>query len=220
MSQKHLTKKELNEDPFFEEVAHILDFFRKHNTAVITVIAIIILATIAIIAGSAQARNQNEKAAGLYGIAMDNYNKGQLIEAEDNFMLLAEQYKRTDWGKRAYYYLALVSQKQDLDELQALEYLEKYVSSRLKDNAMNSAAYQMIANHYYRDGELSNAADNYLLAAKQSLSKKDKLRLGLQAANLYIENDDRTSLDIVINYLSKLDLSREDEVRVKALTAM
>lgn len=151
---------------------------------------------------------------------MDFYNKAQLVQAEDNFMLLTEQYKKTDWGKRAYYYLALVSQKQSLEELQTLEYLEKFVSLRLKDKAMNSAAYQLIANHYFRNGELVNAADNYFLAAQKSLSDKDKLRLGLQAGNLYIENNDRNSLDLVIAFLSKLDLSREDEVRVKALAKM
>jgi gamma-glutamyl-gamma-aminobutyrate hydrolase PuuD len=42
-------------------------------------------------------------------------------------MLLAEQYKRTDWGKRAYYYLALVSQKKGAEEIATFEYLEKYI---------------------------------------------------------------------------------------------
>lgn len=220
MSQNHMSKKELNEDPFFEEVAHIVVFFRKHMVLLIGIITVLILAMAFIFGGSAMAKSQNEKAAGQYGIAMDYYNKDQLIEAEDNFMLLAEQYKRSDWGKRAYYYLALVSQKKGAEETVTLDYLEKFISSNLEDKALNSAAHQLIANYYFRNGEMGNAADNYLLASKSSLAVKDKLRLGLKAGNLYVENKDSKKLDLVIAYLSTLDLSRDDEARVKALESL
>ncbi len=218
MSQNHMTKKELNEDPFFEEVAHIVDFFKKHQTLLIAIVSVLIVALIVVFGGSAIMRNQNEKAAGQYGIAMDYYNKAQYVEAEDNFMILAEQYKRNDWGKRAYYYLALVSKNLGNDAIETLEYLEKFVSTDLDDTAMKAAAFKLIAAHYYGEGDLIMAADNYLKASKKALSLKEKLDLGIKAGNLYIESDNASKKDAVVNYLLGLDLSKSDEVRVKALT--
>lgn len=220
MSQKHMTKKELNEDPFFEEVAHIIDFFRKHQTLLITLAVVVLVALAAIFGGSAIVKQQNTKASGYFGIAMDYYNKQQLTEAEDQFMLVAEQYKNSDWGKRAYYYLGLVSRAMSKPEEESVDYLETFVKSDLEAPALKASAYQLIGTYYYRNGDLLSAGDNYLKAAKKALGNSEKLDLGLRAGEAYIEADDSKKIDAVVTYLNTLDLNEAEKTRVEVLAAL
>ncbi len=218
MAQKHMTKKELKEDPFFEEVAHIVDFFRKHQNSLITVGIIILLLVAGFFGSKAIMSQQNEKAGGYFGIAMDYYTKNQLIEAEDQFMLVAEQYKRTDWGKRSYYYLGLIAQALGQPEEESLEYFKTYVNTNLEDAAMKASAYQLIGTYYYRNGDLLTAGENYLKAARKTLAKSEKVNLGIRAGEAFIEADTGKKLDEVINYLGSLELNDIEKARVKALS--
>lgn len=217
MSQKHMTKKELKEDPFFEEVAHIVGFFRKHQKLLFAIIIVLALATAGIFGGKAYFKTQNEKASGYFGIAMDYYNKDQLIDAEDQFLLLAEQYKRTDWGIRSYYYLGLVNRGLMKSEEETLEYFELFVNSDLKDPALKASAYQLIGTYYYSNGDMLSAGDNYLNAAKKALGTSRKLGLGIRAGKAFIEAEDSNKLNSVIKYLGTLDLNKTDKNRVDVL---
>ncbi len=217
MSQHHMSKKELNEDPFFEEVAHIVDFFRKHQTLLIVIVVVIALAFAGIFGGKALLKQQNAKASGYFGIAMDYYGKNQLLEAEDQFMLIAEQYKNSDWGKRSYYYLGLVSRGLLKTEEETLEYFETFVNSDLDDPALDASAYQLIGTYYYRNGDLLSAGDNYLNAAKSTLTKTEKINLGIRAGEAFIDAGDSKKLDSVVKYLSSLELNEIERTRVDAL---
>jgi TolA-binding protein len=217
MSQKHMTKKELKEDPFFEEVAHIVEFFRKHQILLVTIIAVIVVALAVVFGGNAIIKNQNDKASGYFGIAMDYYGKAQMNEAEDQFLLVVEQYPRTDWGKRSFYYLGLVSRELNQPEEEALEYFEKFVSSDIDDSALKASAYQLIGTYFYRNGDVISAGDNYLNAAKKAIGKKEKLALGLRAGDAFVEAGDSKGLDKVVKYLASLELSEIDKARVEAL---
>ena len=201
MSQKHLSKKELNEDPFFEEVAHIIEFFRKHQTLFISIIVVLVVAIGGIFGTKGIMKQQTNKASGNFGIAMDYYNKSQFVEAEDQFLLVAEQFKGNVWGKRSNYYLGLVSQNLGKPEEETLEYLEAFVKSDVDDAALKASAYQLIGTYFYRNGDLSSAGENYLLSAKSSLGLSSKVNLGLRAGNAFIETGDKKGVDQVIKYL-------------------
>lgn len=218
MSQKHMTKKELNEDPFFEEVAHIVDFFRKHQKLLLAIVVILALAIGGIFGSKAYFKTQNEKASGYFGIAMDYYNKDLLVDAEDQFLLLAEQYKRTDWGMRSYYYLGLVNRGLIKSEEETLEYFELFVNSDLKDPLLKTSAYQLIGTYYYSNGDMLFAGDNYLNAAMEALSTSEKLNFGIRSGEAYIEAGDSKKLDSVIKYLGTLELNKTEKNRVKVLT--
>jgi len=220
MAQKHMTKKELKEDPFFEEVAHIVDFFRKHQNLLITISIIVLVLVAGFFGSKAIIKQQNEKAGGYFGIAIDYYSKDQLVEAEDQFMLVAEQYKRTDWGKRSYYYLGLIAEGLGRPEEEALEYFETYVNSNLEDPALKASAYQLIGTYYYRNGDLLTAGANYQKAAKKTLAKSEKVNLGIRAGEAFIEAGADKKLDEVVNYLGTLDLNDIDKARVKVLTVL
>ncbi len=217
MSQKHMTKKELKEDPFFEEIAHIVEFFRKHQILLIAIVTVIIIVLATVFGGNAIAKNQNEKASGYFGIAMDYYTKTQMVEAEDQFLLVADQYPRTDWGKRSNYYLGLVTRQLMRNEEEALEYFEKFVSSDIDDNALKASAYQLIGTYYYRNGDVLKAGENYLNAAKKALGTKEKLALGLRSGDAFIEAGDSKGLDTVVKYLATLELNEVEKARVKTL---
>ena len=217
MTQKHMSKKELNEDPFFEEVAHIIDFFRKHQTLFIVILVVLLVAFSGFFGGKAIVKQQNEKASGNFGIAMDYYNKNMFVEAEDQFLLVSEQYKNNDWGKRANYYLALISQNLQRPDLESVEYLEAFVKSDLEDNALKSSAYQLIGTYYYRNGDLLSAGDNYFQAAKKALGTNGKLELALRAGEVFADAGENKKIDAVVKYLGTLELSEAEKMRVKAL---
>jgi len=212
-----MTKKELKEDPFFEEVAHIIDFFRKHQKLLYAIIIVLALAAIGIFGGNAYFKTQNEKASGNFGIAMDYYNKDQLVDAEDQFLLLAEQYKRTDWGMRSFYYLGLVNRGLMKSEEETLEYLELFVNTKLNDPALKASAYQLIGTYYFSNGDMLSAGENYLIAAKKALGTSEKLSLGIRAGETFIEAGDSDKLNSVIKYLGTLDLNKIDKNRVDVL---
>lgn len=212
-----MTKKELNEDPFFEEVAHIVDFFRKHQILLITIVVVLALAFAGFFGGKVLVKQQNENASGYFGIAMDYYSKNQLLEAEDQFMLVAEQYKRNDWGKRSYYYLGLVSRGLMKSEEESLEYFETFVNSELNDPALNASAYQLIGTYYYRNGDLLTAGENYLNAAKNTLVKTEKINLSIRAGEAFIDAGNSKKLDSVVKYLSSLELNKVERTRVDVL---
>jgi predicted negative regulator of RcsB-dependent stress response len=215
--QKHMSKKELNEDPFFEEVAHIIDFLRKHQNLLIAILAVVLVAVVGIFGGKALSRQQNEKASGNFGIAMDYYNKGQLVEADDQFMLVAEQYKKNDWGKRAYYYLGLTAQGLDKSDEEILDYLETFVKTDLNDPALKASAYQLIGTYYYRNGDMVSAGENYFKATKKALGQSTKITLGIRAGEAFADAGAVDRVDAVIKYLGTLDLSSADKLRVEAL---
>jgi len=218
MSQKHMSKKELNEDPFFEEVAHIIDFLRKHQTLFITILVVLIVAFGAFFWGKAVINQQNMKASGNFGIALDFYNKDLFVEAEDQFLLVAEQYKKTDWGKRANYYLALISQNLQKPELETLEYLEAFIASGVEDAALKASAFQLMGTYYYRNGDMLSAGENYFKAAKNALGQSEKVNLGLRAGDAFIDAGAGKELNVLIKYLASLNLSEADEMRVEVLT--
>ena len=220
MAQTHMTKKELNEDPFFEEVAHIVDFFRKHQNLLIAIVVVLALAIGGIFGGKAYSKAQNEKASGNFGIAMDYYNKDMLVDAEDQFMLVADQYKRTDWGMRSYYYLALVNRKLMNDEDKTREYLEVFVESKLKDSGLKASAYQLIGSYYFSNGDMLSAGENYLNAAKKALSTSEKLNLGIRAGEAFVEAGNKEKLNVVIKYLSTLELNKVEKNRVAVLASL
>ncbi|MCF7832077.1 MAG: hypothetical protein K9N05_00695 [Candidatus Marinimicrobia bacterium] len=217
MSQKHMSKKELNEDPFFEEVAHIVGFFRKHQRLLWTILIVLALILSGFFGGKAYLKKQNDNASGNFGIAMDYYGKNQLIEAEDQFLLVAEQYKRSDWGIRSYYYLGLISRELMRSEEETLDYLETFVNSDLKDPALKASAYQLIGTYYYRNGDMISAGNNYFQAAKKTLATSEKLNLGIRSGEAFIEAGDAKKLDSVIKYLKTLELNKTEKTRIEAL---
>ena len=217
--QKHMSKKELNEVPFFEEVAHIIDFFRKHQNLLFGILIVLALAVGGIFGGKAYFKAQNEKASGNFGIAMDYYNKDMLVDAEDQFMLIADQYKSTTWGMRSYYYLALVNRRLMKSEEDTRDYLELFVNSKLKDPALKASAYQLIGTYYYSNGEMLSAGDNYFNAAKKAISTGEKLNLGIRSGEAYVEAGDKDKLSIVVKYLGTLELNEAQKNRVAVLAA-
>ncbi|MFO7840957.1 MAG: hypothetical protein R6V48_02175 [Fidelibacterota bacterium] len=220
MAQKHLTKKELKEDPFFEEVAHVITFLQKHHKKLLSIGLIVAIGLSAFFVTKNVMNKKNTEAVGYFGIAMDQYNKNQLREAEEQFLFLAEQYPNTDWGKRSYYYLGLITRSLDRPEQETLHYLESFVSSNLKDNALRKSANQLIATYYYRSGDPVAAGNHYLQAAKNAFSKEEKLTYGIKALETFIESGDEMKEESVLNYLNTLDLDREDKNRIDALSKL
>ncbi len=217
MTEKHMTKKQLKEDPFFEEVAHIIGFFQKKQKTIMIAGIILVIAVGGFFGNKAITQQKNTQAVGYFGIAMDYYNKNNLALAEDQFNLLTEQYETTDWGKRGYYYLGLISHKLEKPEDESVVYFETFVNSNINDDALKTSAYQLIGTYYYRNGDALTAGGNYLEAAKHALTKTDKLAYGIRAAEAYIEVDESAKRDAVLDYLTKLDLDENELNRINVL---
>ncbi|MBW6458536.1 MAG: hypothetical protein K0B52_05165, partial [FCB group bacterium] len=64
MSSKHMTKKELKEDPFFEEVSHLIGFFQKNSRTIITLGVILVVAVGTFFITRATVQKNNKTAAG------------------------------------------------------------------------------------------------------------------------------------------------------------
>jgi hypothetical protein len=216
--KKHLSRKELKEDPFFEEISHVITFFQRHQRLILTVLIVLAVLISSFFVARSMSTAKHQEASGYFGMAMDAYKKNDLLNAEDQFLLLAESYDGTEWGKRAYYYLAVISRSQDRPEEETLDYLEAFIASKPEDRALLMSAYQLTGSYYERDGNLIDAAKAYLNAAKNAYAKSDRLELGLRAAYAYKNAGDEQGLKTVLDFLRTLDLNEGEQSRVEVLT--
>lgn len=214
---KHLSKKELKEDPFFEDVAHVITFFRKNSRSIMIIAVIAAVLVSAFFIGRAVNKQHRHEASGYFGIALDAYNKNDMLNAEDQFLLLTESYANTEWGRRAYFYLGMISRAQGKPDEEVIAYLENFVNSNSDDKALLMSAWQLIGSYYEKRGEPSLAADAYLNAAKNAFSKNDKLELGLRTGYICKEAEDAEQLQRAIGFLEGLDLNPGEKSRVEAL---
>lgn len=215
--KKHLSKKELKEDPFFEDVAHVITFFRNNYRVIIIIVIILAVIVSGFFIGRSVLKQRQHEASGYFGMALDAYNKNELMNAEDQFMLLAENYANTEWGRRAYFYLAMISRAQDRPENETIDYLEYFIESDPDDNALLISAWQLIGSYYEKRGDFSDAGNAYFSAAKNAFSKNDKLEFGLRAAYAFKEDGNTPALKDVIAYLEALELNAGEKSRVEVL---
>lgn len=215
--KKHLSKKELKEDPFFEDVAHVISFFRNNYRLIMIVVVILAVIVSGFFIGRSVLKQRQHEASGYFGMAMDAYNKNELMNAEDQFMLLAESYANTEWGRRAYFYLAMISRAQDRPENETIDYLEYFVGSNPDDKALLMSAWQLIGSYYEKRGDLSDAGNAYFSAAKNAFTKSDKLDYGLRAAYAFKQDENASALRNVIAFLDGLDLNAGEKNRVEVL---
>ncbi|MDX9780719.1 MAG: hypothetical protein RBT66_06745 [bacterium] len=214
MAEKHLTKKELKEDPFFEEVAHVLTFFQKNQRTILILAIVLAILISGFFIGRSLVRQNERAASGYFGIAMDAYKKQDFLNAEDQFLLLAESYKNTQWGKRAYYYLALIARTNSGSQAEGLDYMESFVAFKLKDPMMMMSAHQYIGSIYESQNDFLSAAGHYFEALKFALAKTDKVDLGIRAANAYRNGADTAGVRAVVTYLEGLDLNEGEKNRL------
>jgi predicted negative regulator of RcsB-dependent stress response len=218
MPSKHMTKKELKEDPFFEEVSHLIGFFQKNGKTLITLGIILVLAVGTFFVTRASIQKNNRIAAGYFGIALDQYMKNNYLAAEDQFYFVANEYKNTDWGKRAHYYLGLTARAMGAPDNEILAHLEAFAGSKIKDAPLKTGAHQLIGSVHYRNGDLLTSGDNYLKAAKYAISNSEKVHYGITAGEIYLEGNARTKRDEVVAYLKTLELNEAQKSRVDILS--
>ncbi len=211
---ERLSKKQLKEDPFFEEVVNVLGFFEKNWKTLLIIGIVVLLFVGGFFIVRSQIRQNEREASGYFGIAMDAYKKQDYFNAEEEFFRLAESYKNTSWGKRAYFYLALIERTKGGSQAQGLDYMETFVAFRLSDPLMKSSAHQYIASVYESQENYLIAADHYFEAAKQAISKNDKMDLGIRAAYAYSREAAATELQAVLDYLESLKLNEGDKNRL------
>ena len=219
MPQKHLSKKELKEDPFFEEVSHLIGFYQKYRKQIMILGVIIIMLLIAFFAAKSISEKNNTLAAGYFGIGLDYYMKNMLPAAEDQFLIVASEYKETSWGKRSNYYLGMIARGMGESDDMILSYLDTFVGSNLKDDALKASAYQLIAAIYYRNEDFTTAGENYHLAAKHALNKKDKVDYGVRAGEAFLEAGQLEKRDELIAYLRTLDVDEAQKARIDLISS-
>lgn len=215
-----MSKKELKEDPFFEEVAHVVTFFQKHHKRLLGIGLIVAIGLSAFFITKNVMKTKNTEAVGYFGIAMDRYNKNQFRQAEEQFLFVAEEYPNTDWGKRSYYYLGMVSRALDRPDTETLRYLENFLDGNLDDAALRASANQLVATYYYRNGDAVTAGNHYLGAAKNAFSKATKTEYGIRSLEAFVEAEDVKGRDKVLKYLNTLDLNETEQNRVDALAKL
>lgn len=216
MAEK-LSKKELKEDPFFEEVAHVLTFFQKNQRSILIFAVVLAVLISGFFIGRSVLRQNEREASGYFGIAMDAYKKQDFLNAEDQFLFLAESYKNTQWGKRAYYYLALIARMKGGSQAEGLDYMESFISFKLEDPIMRTSAHQYIASVYESQQDYLIAAEHYLNAAKLAVSQTDKVDLGIRAGYAYRYGGDPAGVQTVVSYLESLKLNDGEKNRVALL---
>ncbi|MDD3715751.1 MAG: hypothetical protein PHX07_04405 [Candidatus Marinimicrobia bacterium] len=216
MTEK-LSKKELKEDPFFEEVAHVLTFFQKNQRSILILAVVLAILLGGFFIGRSVIRQNEREASGYFGIAMDFYKKQDYLNAEDQFLLLAESYKNTQWGKRAYYYLGLIARTKGGSQAEGLDYMETFVGFKVKDPLIKTSAYQYIASVYESQNDYLSAAEYYMNAAKLAVSKTDKVDLGIRAAYAYRYGGNPAGVQTAVNYLESLELNEGEKNRVALL---
>ncbi|MDZ7821742.1 MAG: hypothetical protein U5N26_08000 [Candidatus Marinimicrobia bacterium] len=220
MAQKHMSKKELKEDPFFEEVTHVITFFQKHHKKLLGIGLIVAIGLSTFFITKNVMKTKNTEAVGYFGIAMDRYNKNQFRQAEEQFLFVAEEYPNTDWGERAYYYLGMVSRALDRPDTETLRYLENFLNANLDDAALRASANQLVATYYYRNGDVVTAGNHYLGAAKNAFSKATKIEYGIRSLEAFVEAEDVKGRDKILKYLNTLDLNETEQNRVDALAKL
>lgn len=211
--KKHMSKKELQEDPFFEEVAHIVSFFQNHKNAIyIAVLVLLVIATGIIMTGNITKKN-NVAASGYFGIAMDNYSKGNMEQAEEYFLLTSQEFSKNVWGTKATFYLGMINQ----DSEEGIEYLEGFVGSDSKEDIMKATAYQVLASKAVSDGDFAVAGDYYLQAAANTIGNDSKVAYVVKSIKAFSEIKDSESIDKVVSFARELELDKTSMDRIIAV---
>lgn len=211
--QKHMTKKELQEDPFFEEVAHIVDFYQKNKNAIFIALIVILVAVSGMIMSGNVSKKNNVAASGYFGIAMDNYSKGNVEQAEEYFLLTSEEFSKNDWGKKSTFYLGMIHQGSEV----GVQYLEQFIASDSNEDIMKATAYQILAADAASDGDFATAGEHYLLAAENAMDSNTQVAYVLKSIKAFSEINDSDSIDRAVDFARGLELDKNSMDRITAV---
>jgi len=209
---KHMTKKELQEDPFFHEVAHVVDFYKRNKNTLIIGFALIVILVFGMILFNNISEKDNRAASGYFGIAMDHYQKGQMQQAEEYFLLTSEEFSSNVWGKRSLYYLGLIHR----DEPEGIDYLNRFVESDCKQKPLLASAWQLIGARSMMDGDFSVAGDCFVKAAENAINTALKTDYAVRAVSAYSQAGDETAKEKSIGRFETMGL---DESQMDRITA-
>ena len=194
-------KHELKEDKFISFVFRTVDYI-KATWKTFAIVGFIIVAIIIIMAAYMNHRNKlNEIALQDYSTAINLYNKQNFAAAQDSLSALIENYKSTEYGKRAVLYMGKIALKNQNYE-NALEYFTE-ASKKIDNKLLKKAAMIGVAKYYQTQNETELYYKYLAKVAREYPNANDAPDLYLKVANYYKENDQIEAAKKIYNLITR-----------------
>jgi TolA-binding protein len=169
MSNKDLTKEQLEHDPMVDSYAKVVAFFSTHRNLLVGILAGAVVLIGGAIGLDFYRKSTEEKASRLMSFAEMSFNKGDYEKAlkgdEENFTLgfeaIASKYGSTNAGNLALYYAAICEYNLGNAET-ALSFMKSF---DIPDGIMGLAALGFYGNLLLDTGSFEDAAKTFEKAA-------------------------------------------------------
>jgi tetratricopeptide (TPR) repeat protein len=169
--KRRLTKKEMKQDQLVTVTLRVSNFIQDHFTHVISGI-VVLVAILAVVLFTAQARRSSAKAAGReFYAAMSQYQAGRKDEAGTAFATVADRYSGHRDGKMALYFLAECRMAQGKYD-EAIEAYDRYLGKVGREGDFSHAAQIAKAYSYEALGRFKEAAQT-LKDLSESMDPED-----------------------------------------------
>ena len=212
--KRKITKKEIQRDPFIENIfsfkEHINQKKSIYTKVIIGVFAVFILSYL-----YTNNRSSNfEAAETLISKAMVYVDLGDNDNAMIYLQEVIDEYGNTDAGLNANYYLGQIYFITGEYEM-ALPHFERY-AKKGKNPLLSLPTYQGLVSIYKAKQDLANAIKYQKISREKANSKEEKAWVSLGLAELTLENGDRNGAiklisNVLENYEDNFELKQKAE---------
>ena len=216
--KKKITIKEIKQDPLLDIIFKGQLYFNENKRLITRIGGGILLVVTVLILFRFNRSSFSIEADDILASAISHHQVGNHSKAIADLDMLINQYGSTNSGETALYYLAHI-QMDAGNDAEVRKYAESYARTGLS-RSHRAGAYQMLGELDEKQGDYSEAANNYLEAANFSDTEILSSRNLLRAVDCYLKNDNLDKADALIIKLesknSSLDQLQGELIRIKS----
>ena len=206
--KKHITRKEIQRDPFLESVDQAQAHLEK-NRSMYTMIGVgLIVVLIAFNVINDKKKKHSIKASSSLGQALISLDREDASTAQFQLETVTNDYDNTSSGNLSNYYLGKMKYESD-----QLDQAESHLNIFLKKNSYDylvASAYIMLSDIKLRNAHIDQAIKLIDKGLRKVENQNDKRTLELQKAKLALKNGDKTlSRSIVDNIIKEKNLGSD-----------
>lgn len=221
---KHLSKEELQSDPFVQHVERATSYFNENRTIILAFFIGIFVVAGAWIGYQYYSDSQEVEAQNLLAIAENFYRQGDYdkalngdsFELTSGFVDIANRYSGTHAGNLAQYYASVCSYKLGNIE-EALDHFSRYDAPK---GILGVGAISFHASLLKANGSLEKAAETYLKAAKWDENDSTTPYNLLKAAEIYYELGSYEKASEISNQIIEEYPNSSEVLNAQKLTGM
>ena len=194
--RKKITKKEIKKDPVLERVATTYGFFQKKQK-LLTRLGIGTVACVFLLFVWNNHKEKTEKdSSSLMTKALVAWQTGDIDNAQLHFESLADEYKGTQNGKSALYWLGVIDYDSG-EKDSAKSYLIQFVKKSSIDILLPNA-YNLLANISLEENEIDDAHSYFKKSVKYGSLNYTTELYKLNLAEFYLSQDKRDEAEQII----------------------